>query len=57
VRSLFSLDYFSNMVRSVPSAGVVALAIGQDYPAKMNFEIAEGNGEVTYLLAPRIENE
>jgi proliferating cell nuclear antigen len=57
VRSLFSLDYFSNMVRSVPSAGVVTLAIGQDYPAKMNFEIAEGNGEVTYLLAPRIENE
>ena len=57
VRSLFSLDYFSNMVRSVPSAGVVSLAIGQDYPAMMTFEIAEGNGEVTYLLAPRIENE
>jgi proliferating cell nuclear antigen len=57
VRSLFSLDYFSNMVRSVPSAGVVTLAIGQDYPAKMEFEIAEGNGSVVYLLAPRIENE
>ncbi len=57
VRSLFSLDYFSNMVRSVPSAGVVTLSIGQDYPAKMAFDIAEGNGEVTYLLAPRIEND
>jgi proliferating cell nuclear antigen len=57
VRSLFSLDYFSNMVRSVPSSGVVTLAIGQDYPAKVDFEIAEGNGMVTYLLAPRIENE
>ncbi len=57
VRSLFSLDYFSNMIRSVPSAGVVTLAIGQDYPAKMHFEIAEGNGNVTYLLAPRIEND
>jgi proliferating cell nuclear antigen len=57
VRSLFSLDYFSNMVRSVPSSGVVTLAIGQDYPAKMHFEIAEGNGNVTYLLAPRIEND
>jgi proliferating cell nuclear antigen len=57
VRSLFSLDYFSNMIRSVPSSGVVNLAIGQDYPAKMDFEIAEGHGKVTYLLAPRIENE
>ncbi len=57
VRSLFSLDYFSNMIRSVPSAGVVNLSIGQDYPAKMDFDIAEGHGKVTYLLAPRIENE
>jgi proliferating cell nuclear antigen len=57
VRSLFSLDYFSNMIRSVPPSGVVGLAIGQDYPAKMDFEFAEGHGKVTYLLAPRIENE
>ncbi len=57
VRSLFSLDYFSNMIRSVPSSGVVTLQIGQDYPAKLDFEIAEGNGSVTYLLAPRIEND
>jgi proliferating cell nuclear antigen len=57
VHSLFSLDYFSNMIRSVPPSGVVALAIGQDYPARMEFEFAEGHGKVTYLLAPRIENE
>ena len=57
VRSLFSLDYFSNMVRSVPSAAVISLAIGQDYPAMITFEIASGNGKVTYLLAPRIEND
>jgi len=57
VRSLFSLDYFSNMVRAVPSAGVIGLAIGQDYPARLDFEIAEGHGKVVYLLAPRIENE
>ncbi len=57
VRSLFSLDYFANMVRAVPSAGVVDLSIGQDYPAKLDFDYAEGHGKVTYLLAPRIENE
>lgn len=57
VRSLFSLDYFSNMIRSVPATGVVNLSIGQDYPARMDFEIADGNGTVTYLLAPRIEND
>jgi len=57
VRSLFPLDYFSNMVKSIGSAPTVTLFLGSDYPVKMEFKIAGGKGEVRYLLAPRIESE
>ena len=57
VRSLFPLDYFSNMVKAIASAEAVTIYIGNDYPVNMEFEIATGKGEVKYLLAPRIESE
>jgi len=57
VRSLFPLDYFSNMIKAMTTADVVTMGLGSDYPVKMEFEIAKGNGEVRYLLAPRIESE
>ncbi|HWG90068.1 MAG TPA: proliferating cell nuclear antigen (pcna) [Candidatus Thermoplasmatota archaeon] len=56
VKSLFSLDYFSNMVRSAKGSQGIHLNIGNDYPVKIDFDIAGGNGHVTYLLAPRIES-
>lgn len=55
-RSLFSLDYFSNMVKVAKSAGTVEVRLGNDYPVRLKFEFANGEGEVTYLLAPRIES-
>jgi proliferating cell nuclear antigen len=57
VRSLFPLDYFSNMVRSIPSGSVVSISLGNDYPVKLQFEIADKKGSVNYLLAPRIESD
>jgi len=57
VRSLFPLDYFSNMVKAISSAPTVTLYLGTDYPVKMEFKIAGGKGDVRYLLAPRIESE
>ena len=57
VRSLFPLDYFSNMVKAITSAPTVTLFLGNDYPVKMEFKIAGGKGEVRYLLAPRIESD
>src|SRR2546428_8651282 len=57
VRSLFPLDYFSNMVKAISSAPNVTLYLGSDYPVKLEFTIAGGKGEVKYLLAPRIESE
>ncbi len=57
VRSLFPLDYFSNMVKAISTAPNVTLYLGTDYPVRMEFKIAAGKGEVKYLLAPRIESD
>ncbi|MDR2866076.1 MAG: proliferating cell nuclear antigen (pcna) [Methanomassiliicoccaceae archaeon] len=57
VRSLFPLDYFSNLVKAIPSDTVVKISLGNDYPVKISFTFANGNGNVGYLLAPRIEND
>ncbi len=56
VRSLFALDYFSNMIKSVDSNTIVELDLGRDYPIKVKFEFADGDGKVMFLLAPRIES-
>ncbi len=56
VRSLFSLDYFANMVKAAKGSQGIHLNIGSDYPVKLEFDIAGGNGHITYLLAPRIES-
>lgn len=56
-RSLFPLDYFSNLVKAIPSDTVVRIDLGNDYPVKIHFDLAEGNTSVGYLLAPRIESD
>jgi proliferating cell nuclear antigen len=57
IRSLFPMDYFSNMIRAIPSGTVVSINLGNDLPLKLDFEIAGGKGRTKYLLAPRIEND
>jgi proliferating cell nuclear antigen len=56
-RSLFSIDYFSNMIKAVRSEDPITINLGNDNPIRVDFDIAEKNGHVTYLLAPRIESE
>lgn len=56
-KSLFSLDYFSNMVKAAKGSQTLTLNLGSDYPVRVEFDFAGGNGHVVYLLAPRIESE
>ncbi len=56
-KSLFPLDYFSNMIKAISGSTVVSISLGSDYPVRMEFDIADGEGKVGYLLAPRIESE
>ncbi len=56
-RSLFSLDYFLNMIKAVSSAQNITLEFGNDFPVSMDFTFADSKGKVSFLLAPRIEND
>ena len=56
-KSLFSIDYFSNMIKPVRADDPITIMLGNDNPIKVEFDFAENKGHVTYLLAPRIESE
>ena len=56
-KSLFSLDYLTDISKIAGKAGEVSIDIGKDYPLKVRFKIAEGHGDVSYMLAPRVESE
>ena len=57
IKSLFSIDYFSNMIKPIRANEAVTIFLGNDNPTKLEFDVAQSNGHVTYLLAPRIESE
>jgi proliferating cell nuclear antigen len=57
VKSLFSLEFLLEMSKAVGKAPEIAIDIGRNIPLKMRFDIADGNGTIRYLLAPRIEQE
>ena len=55
--SLFSLDYLKDMNKAIPKDAEVELELGDEYPVKLHFDIAEAQGRVTYMLAPRIQSD
>lgn len=55
-KSLFSIDYLSDMIKSAGKANEVTIDLGKNYPVLITFQIANGGGEVSYLLAPRVES-
>ena len=57
VRSMYPLNYLSNITKVIPAGTVVKMKLGSDYPVMMEFSLADGEAQVVYLLAPRIENE
>jgi proliferating cell nuclear antigen len=55
--SLFSLDYLKDMNKAIPKDAEVTVELGEEFPVKMHYSIAEGQGQVTYMLAPRIQSD
>ncbi|WP_129114267.1 DNA polymerase sliding clamp [Halegenticoccus tardaugens] len=55
--SLFSLDYLKDMNKAIPSDAEVTVELGEEFPVKLHYELAEGMGNVTYMLAPRIQSD
>ena len=56
-RSLFSLDYLKDMNKAIPKDAEVTMELGEEFPVKMHFGFAEGDGHVTFMLAPRIQSD
>ncbi|AXG08365.1 DNA polymerase sliding clamp (plasmid) [Haloplanus rubicundus] len=53
--TLFSLDYCKKLVRTIPARTPVTLDLGEDFPLILSYELADGDGTITRMLAPRIE--
>lgn len=56
VKSLYSLDYLDKIGKIAAKVLQVTINIGQDFPCKIGFDMLEGNGNVTYMIAPRVES-
>jgi proliferating cell nuclear antigen len=52
----YSLDYLQEISRAIPNDVDIRLEIGQEVPIKIQYQIADDNGRVTFGLAPRIED-
>ena len=60
--SLFSLEYFTLMVNSLPADRILHINLGSDLPVKVDADLAVDDmtgaqGNVKFLLAPRIDRE
>ncbi|WP_096390272.1 DNA polymerase sliding clamp [Halopenitus persicus] len=55
--SLFSLDYLKDMNKAIPKDAEVVVELGEEFPVKLHYSFAEGLGNVTFMLAPRIQSE
>jgi proliferating cell nuclear antigen len=53
--SMFSMDYLNRVNKALPSGHEVTVRLGDEFPVKVEFPIAEGGGDVTYVIAPRIQ--
>jgi len=54
--SLFSLEYLDDMNTALPAGREVTVRLGEEFPVKLHFDTADGDGAVTYMLAPRISS-
>jgi proliferating cell nuclear antigen len=53
--SLFSLDYMKRIVRTIPAGTAVTIDFGTEFPAMFSYDLGDGDGSMTRMLAPRIE--
>ena len=56
-RSMFSIEYLKEFVKIAGSGDILTIHIGDDYPVRLAFDVADGKLKVEYILAPRIEAE
>lgn len=57
VKSSFSIDKLKDIFVASKFSDVVDMGLGTDMPVIFNFELVTGDGELMFLLAPRIDND
>jgi proliferating cell nuclear antigen len=57
VKALFSLDYLNDISKIAGKAENVTLEMGNDLPIKISHSIANDDGNVVYIAAPRVESD
>lgn len=60
VVSIFSLDYFKDIRKGWDGDAPLTVHLGAEFPTHIETEVRDGGslvGEVTYMLAPRIQSE
>jgi proliferating cell nuclear antigen len=59
--SLFSLDYFKDFNKAIPTDAEVRIEVGTEFPVKLHYDHIEVDDElrssVTMMLAPRIQSD
>ncbi|MBU2523499.1 MAG: hypothetical protein KKE23_04405 [Nanoarchaeota archaeon] len=53
-KSKYSLEYLQKFIKAGKLSDVVQIQYSNDYPARLDFK---GNVEMTFILAPRVEEE
>jgi len=56
-RSMFSIEYLKEFIKIAGSGDILTIYLGDDYPVRLVFDVADGKLKVEYILAPRIEAE
>lgn len=55
VSSTYSLDYLTEIREAIPTDTNIGINLGDDHPARITFNLMDGDATVTYFLAPRLE--
>lgn len=57
VRSIFAIENIKEMLKAEKFADSTTLSLGNDMPLTLSLKLINDEGELTFLLAPRIEEE
>lgn len=57
VKSVFSLEKIREMLKADKFSDVATISLGNDMPLTLSLKMISGEGELTFLLAPRIESD
>lgn len=56
-KAMYNIGYLEDIIKAASSKDLIEVKHGIDLPLQMIFSIADGNGRLKFLLAPRVEAE